>query len=517
MIKVVFVFRSISIYLLLILCFNSNAQSSRSSTKQSVSNGQYDSLRNAYQLAIKTNDSLSIARNLLDLSTSDRYRGDYDLAFDKLWDALLITEKNNYEDLLTPTHRAIGILYDIYNKDSLALIHLNTSLRLSQEYFSEIEYKKHHIVSGYFSIANFWRSREEYHKSLAYLDSCSAVYNHKQILPYILTDRGYCNLKLGNLNEAEKHLFTSKVHLDSLQSPYMVVNSLFIGDLKKAQYQYNSALDFYNTALGLLESKQLHLELKPELLEKIAEIYIIKGNLLEAVNYLKASKQSFEQLFSATNISNRRLFEIKNKYKEQLNKNKQLIEHQHTLIEKKNKVVYRLLVLFGLTIIIGISIYLLFYQRNKIKALSLVRELDAEKNKAILDVKSKELTAHALKMIEKEEAVQSLLNTIKKTQPKDYKSLQNKYAKGSDNSWEEFNKRFTEVNTHFYESLCRMHPNLSATELKHCALIKLNFNSHEMSKVLNISLQSVHTSRYRIRKKLQLDSNSSLETYIGSI
>ena len=81
--------------------------------------------------------------------------------------------------------------------------------------------------------------------------------------------------------------------------------------------------------------------------------------------------------------------------------------------------------------------------------------------------------------------------------------------------WNDFNRRFIEINNQFYAKLRQKHPDLTATELKHCALIKLNLDNLEMSKILNISLQSVHTSRYRIRKKLNLLQEENLSNYIA--
>lgn len=479
--------------------------------------------KNVALFSLKSEDSLSKKeviskiKELLDISNKERFQGEYDLAFDKLWDALILAKKTKTKNQLVPIHRSLGILYDIYNKDSLALKHLNKALSLSKTLIKTKSLKKHQIVSSYFCIANHWRDRKAYKKALTYLDSCNMYrYNSKE-LPYVISDIGFCNLQLGNLKKAEDLLFKSKDLLEEVNAPYQVVNLSFIGDLKKTQFKYESALQYYTQSLNLLEKENIHNEQKPDLLQKIAEIYTIKNNLPKALKFLTASKKSSEDLFSATSKHNQRLFEIKNKYKLELAENKVLIKKQKELIEEKNKKLYGVLIFFSLIFLAIGTTYIIYNQRNKIKKLSLIGKLDKEKNEAILETKNKELTAYALKMIEMEESMQKIINDVKAVNPKDFKKLKNKYDTGSENNWEEFNRRFIEVNTNFYENLCKKHPNLTSTELKHCALIKLHFDSNEMSKVLNISVQSVHTSRYRIRKKMELDSNSSLETYIGSI
>ena len=146
------------------------------------------------------------------------------------------------------------------------------------------------------------------------------------------------------------------------------------------------------------------------------------------------------------------------------------------------------------------------------------QELEDEKSRELIDVKSKELASYSLQMIDKDKALNELLQTIKVVSPEKYGSLKHKYGKQANKLWEEFNLRFLEINSDFYTRLSGKHPNLTTTEQKHCALIKLSFDSNEMAQILNISLQSVHTSRYRIRKKNRISPRrKSWELYFKSI
>ena len=71
-------------------------------------------------------------------------------------------------------------------------------------------------------------------------------------------------------------------------------------------------------------------------------------------------------------------------------------------------------------------------------------------------------------------------------------------------NWKEFEARFVEINSIFHKVLTDQFPNLTANELKLCALIKLNFSGKEMANLLGIGLESIHTLRYRLRKKMGL-------------
>ncbi len=151
------------------------------------------------------------------------------------------------------------------------------------------------------------------------------------------------------------------------------------------------------------------------------------------------------------------------------------------------------------------------------QAAQLQLQLQKEKNDAIMEVKSKELTSYALQLIDKDQAINEMMEMLKSEAPVSHKTMRNKINKNSKNLWDEFNMRFMEVNSKFYENLREKHPDLTPTEQKHCALIKLNFDSKEMAHLLNISHNSVHISRYRIRKKMKLSREDSLSNYIADL
>ena len=83
--------------------------------------------------------------------------------------------------------------------------------------------------------------------------------------------------------------------------------------------------------------------------------------------------------------------------------------------------------------------------------------------------------------------------------------------------WDDFNKRFKAVNQDFYSKLAHKFPTLTANELKICALIKLNFTSKEMAHLLGISTGSVDKARYRLRKKLDIERDTNLTSYISTL
>jgi DNA-binding CsgD family transcriptional regulator len=72
-------------------------------------------------------------------------------------------------------------------------------------------------------------------------------------------------------------------------------------------------------------------------------------------------------------------------------------------------------------------------------------------------------------------------------------------------------------NSTFYSNIRKQHPGLTEDELRLATLIRLNLSSEELLQVFNISMSSLMTKRYRMRKKLNLPKESSLEEYIMSV
>ena len=153
-------------------------------------------------------------------------------------------------------------------------------------------------------------------------------------------------------------------------------------------------------------------------------------------------------------------------------------------------------------------------------------ELRRKELKQQLDFKNRELTSYALNFIKKNEVVQELQCTISNLAassaiPKDKliadlkKIIQKNLS--IDKDWENFSRFFDDVHQGFYSNLKSKHKGLTANDLKLCSLIRLNLNTKETASILGISPESAKTSRYRLRKKLELASGQEISTYLLSL
>ena len=82
---------------------------------------------------------------------------------------------------------------------------------------------------------------------------------------------------------------------------------------------------------------------------------------------------------------------------------------------------------------------------------------------------------------------------------------------------EQFNKQLENVNRHFIERLKNNFTNLTENELQLCILLRLRLSSKEIASITNITSKSVDMNRYRLRKKLSLNSDIDFYDYLQNL
>jgi inorganic phosphate transporter, PiT family len=82
---------------------------------------------------------------------------------------------------------------------------------------------------------------------------------------------------------------------------------------------------------------------------------------------------------------------------------------------------------------------------------------------------------------------------------------------------EQFYGQVEAVHKDFRMKLEASFPDLTHQETKLAILLRLNFSTKEISSLMNISPKSVEISRYRLRKKLNLDKGTNLSEFINNL
>lgn len=175
--------------------------------------------------------------------------------------------------------------------------------------------------------------------------------------------------------------------------------------------------------------------------------------------------------------------------------------------------------LFGFTFIMH-KIYKRHYKkvhaRQVLENEQLITRIKNEKLNQDIESKNRELAISTMSIIKKNEVLNSIQKELKKSKNTDNNATLKLIDSNlnDDKDWSFFEKAFNNADKHFLDKIKESHPDLSPNDLRFCAYLRLNLSSKEIAPLLNISIKSVETKRYRLRKKLGLEHDSGLVDYI---
>lgn len=86
----------------------------------------------------------------------------------------------------------------------------------------------------------------------------------------------------------------------------------------------------------------------------------------------------------------------------------------------------------------------------------------------------------------------------------------------SDDALKRFEDQFDLIHNNYMKRVREKHTNLTTSEIKMCAYVKMGLSSKEIAPLLNISVRGVETLRYRLRKKMNIGREASLTDYLNT-
>ncbi len=179
--------------------------------------------------------------------------------------------------------------------------------------------------------------------------------------------------------------------------------------------------------------------------------------------------------------------------------------------------------------------YLLNDQRNSLhdqkvyykQQLKRIEEdkLHAENEELKTRLKSKtiELTIKAKENDEKNKILETIKEKFEKIEksPEAFKHKSSEIKQIIESHINEENNTFEiqidELHQEFFQTLRNQFPDLTRYDLRLCAYIKIGFDSKEISDFLNIKPSSIYISRSRLRKKLNIETDDDLHSFLNSI
>ncbi|MDR5589533.1 helix-turn-helix and ligand-binding sensor domain-containing protein [Christiangramia sp. SM2212] len=138
-----------------------------------------------------------------------------------------------------------------------------------------------------------------------------------------------------------------------------------------------------------------------------------------------------------------------------------------------------------------------------------------------IDLKRKELANTTMMAAKKNEVLMEIQGELNKDKTKfsnqfRLKHIMNKInsAVKSKDEWKVFETNFNEVHEDFFKDVLDQYPKLTSKDLKLCSYLKMNLSSKEIAPLMGISVRGVEVHRYRLRKKMELDSDVNLTKFL---
>lgn len=306
------------------------------------------------------------------------------------------------------------------------------------------------------------------------------------------------------------------------------------------QKQYDSAISHGNIAMRLAKESG-NIDVQIEDYDLLHQAYKGKKRFAEALDNLEKYNTLKDSISNQENLEYiqklKEEFETERKESEIvfLKKLNESESQKAKAIQGRQRLIIIITVLtLALFIVIAISY---FRKKRREKKLFLVekklletdiqnKELMSKELETEIAYKTKQLTTHALNMMQQNQVLIDIQEKLKKISKQVGTDLSNEFktiirdinlSQKTEKDWELFKKYFENVNKDFYKKLKAINPKLNTHDYRLAALISLNLNIKESAALLNISPNSVKTARHRLRTRLKIESGEDLYVFISKL
>jgi len=251
-----------------------------------------------------------------------------------------------------------------------------------------------------------------------------------------------------------------------------------------------------------------------EAVRMLHQLYLDKHNIDSAYKYsmsMSVLKDSIQLKKSNTRFS---LAELQYQFETKLNDQK--LQHQRINLLTISAII---------TLLALVLIFMLIISRQKQRNKAIA--LEKKNLKDEIEFKNKELTLNVMNLLKRNESILDTSTRLLNIDPqmqntlmhdeiiKIAKSLQDESQK---RTWEEFDLRFKQVHSGFYERLLVQFPDLTPNELKLCGLLRLNLTTKEIADLTGQQYKTVDMARFRLRKHMGLtDPQVHLINFLAKI
>ncbi len=362
-------------------------------------------------------------------------------------------------------------------------------------------------------------------------DSAEKYFNQALEIRYEIKDQRGLAITLGNIGIIHAVKLDVDKAIDyytrSIEMKKEIVNVIGLcysyinmGNLHRNIGKYDDARNYYQIALAYTDTAEAK-GVKSATYLRWSRSERLAGNEDFANELLSKSQDLQIEVMEERQASEIRQLEAS--YNLEKKERELVISEQNVLLLEKDQRI-RAIQIVLLILALGLMITLFFWQRTRNKKKQELQEAQTKLLEGELEHKNNELSSFTINFIQKQDMMEEL-NAImaelkKRTIPEPIKgpisNLRQVISKQTrnDKEWEDFRIYFEKVHNNFFKNLKSAFPELSVTEMRLAALIKLKLSIKETASVLGISPDSVKTARYRLRGKLNLEHEQNLTNFL---
>jgi len=497
----------------------------------------------------KASDSTGVANNLINLGNLRYIEGKYEESSDYFYRALRIANElgNNSMAGITLMNMANVLTQQKnYNK---ALEYLEQSLEYHRKDGNSKEEANvlHNIGIIHFEKKDYERAKDYFIQALTIKE---ALKTDPAGMIKIYNNLGLIAKEENNLDLAEQYYSsTLRIARQSGDKPGEAVAMNNLGSLKMIQ-GISGVLEDLQGSLQIAQS----LGLKKLILsnyDNIQQFYSSRKDWEKAYYYSQKYRALNDSIFNEESAA--RIIELQTKYDTEMKeKENQILRERQRIQLLRNRLLTLMAVVLAL---LATSFFIMFRLKrqslrqshelfDKETELSQMKLNESERrNKNLQEVlfaeeeikklqiqsieqKNHELTSATLLIANKNEVFENLRKMAEqvringsKDESEKIKEIIREINRQTDveNQWEQFRVHFESIHKSFFSNLRENNAGLTQTDLQLCAYIKLNMGTKEIARLMNITAESVNTHRYRLRKKITLKAEETLDEFIHGL
>lgn len=166
------------------------------------------------------------------------------------------------------------------------------------------------------------------------------------------------------------------------------------------------------------------------------------------------------------------------------------------------------------------------FQEKTFKAEQKILRLQNESLEREVEAKQARLSASVLQSAHKNKFLADLKTQVQKIESPSKETSQRELRRviraidseiNQEDYWEQFQITFNQMHQDFVHELQQRYPAISTNDIRLSCFIRMGFSNAEIASILNVTINGVEQSKYRLKKKMGLDKDASLNEFIWQL